>query len=79
MSFERLGLPIGTVLSFSKDPAITCTVAGPRTVLFRGQMISQSAAALIAIREMGYEWRAVSGSEYWTYEGVKLSALSPGA
>lgn len=79
ITFERLGLAVGTVLTFSKEPMITCSVAGPKAVLFRGEVMSHSAAALIVIHEMGYDWPRVSGSQYWTYEGVKLSALSGAA
>lgn len=77
MTLEKLGLKPGVTLAFAKDQTITCTVAGPRTVLFRGQELSLSAAALQAVREMGYAWPAVSGFEYWTYEGEKLSAMTP--
>ena len=62
---ERLGLKTGDVLAFLTDPSITCTVAGPSAVTFRGQQMSPSAAALQAIREMGYDWTSISGSEYW--------------
>ena len=37
--------------------------------------MSLSAAALIVIREMGYEWSTVRGAEYWAYDGVKLAAM----
>ena len=77
LTFDRLGLESGTVLSFTKDPAITCTVAGPRRVEFRGEFMSMSAAALIAIREMGYDWPTVRGAEYWASNGVKLTAMAP--
>ena len=75
LSFDQLGLGSGTVLSFSKDPDITCQVAGLRSVLFRGQELSLSAAALIVIREMGYEWSTVRGAEYWMHDGVKLAQM----
>ena len=74
-TLQRLGLKLGDVLAFLKDPSITCTVASPSAVTFRGQQMSPSAAALLAIREMGYGWTSISGSEYWTYNGVKLSAM----
>jgi hypothetical protein len=77
MTFERLGLPVGTVLTFTKDPEITCTVAGTREVEFRGQIMRLSSAALIAVRELGYNWSTVRGSDYWAVDGVKLSALTP--
>ena len=75
LSFDQLGLEPGTTLAFSKDPDITCEVAGPKLVMFRGKEISLSAAALMVIREMGYDWPTVRGAEYWTYEGVKLAAM----
>ena len=77
LDFQRLGLPVETELAFSKDPAVTCTVAGSRTVHFQGEEQSPSAAALKAIRAMGYSWSRVNGFDYWTHEGVKLSALQP--
>jgi hypothetical protein len=79
LTLERLGLGPGTVLTFAKDPLITCEVAGPRTVKFRGREQSLSQAALTVIHEMGYTWPAVSGPEYWTLDGTKLAALRPRA
>ena len=75
LDFDRLGLKPGTVLTFSKDPAVTCTVAGSRTVLFQGEEQSLSAAALKAIHQMGYSWSRVNGFDYWMVDGVKLSAV----
>ena len=63
ITFDRLGLPVGTVLTFTKDPEITCTVAGAREVEFRGQTMRLSSAALIAVRELGYNWTTVRGSD----------------
>ena len=77
MTFERLGLPVGTVLTFTKDPEITCTVAGTREVDFRGEVMRLSSAALIAVRELGYQWSTVRGADYWTWQGKKLSAMTP--
>ena len=76
LELGRLGLAPGTVLAFSKDPAVTCTVAGPRTVLFQGVEQSLSAAALKAIHAMGYVWPRVNGFEYWMVDGAKLNALT---
>lgn len=77
MTFDGLGLAVGTVLTFTKDPEVTCTVAGTREVEFRGQTMRLSSAALIAVKELGYNWTTVRGSDYWAIDGVKLSALSP--
>lgn len=74
-TFTSLNIPMGATLTFSKDPEITCTVVKPRKVLFRGEEMSPSAAALRIVHEMGYDWPAVSGMDYWEYEGVKLCRI----
>ena len=74
-TFTSLNIPIGATLTFSKDAEITCTVAQARKVVFRGEEMSPSAAALKVIHEMGYDWPAVSGMDYWEYEGVKLCRI----
>lgn len=75
-TFERLGLPPGTVLTFAKDPDVVCTVAGPRKVTFEGEEMTVSAAAMIVVRRMGYTWPTVNGFEYWCHEGVRLSEMT---
>lgn len=77
VTLEKLGLKPGEQLVFTKDPTVTCIVAGPRKVSFRGQEMSLSAAALIAVREMGFDWSAARGPEYWSFNDVKLSAMLP--
>jgi hypothetical protein len=74
-TFTSLRVPIDSVLTFTKDPAIICRVIGPRKVLFEGQELSPSGAALKAVHAMGYTWPTVSGMEYWAYKGVKLKDL----
>ena len=71
-TFSSMNIPIGSKLTFIKDETITCTVSGPRKVNFRGQELSPSAAALIVIHDMGYNWPAISGMGYWAYEGIKI-------
>lgn len=75
-TFARLGLEPGTVLTFTKDPDITCTVYGPTKVLFEGQELSLSAAAMIVIRRMGYNWTSVAGFDYWAHDGIRLCDLA---
>lgn len=74
-TFKTLNIPIGSELSFAKDSDIKCTVSGARKVLFEGEEMSPSAAALRVVHAMGYDWQAVSGMDYWTYRGTKLSSL----
>lgn len=75
-TFERLGLSPGTALVFTKDPEITCTVAGPRKVEFEGSEMTLSAAAMIVIRRLGYAWPTVNGFEYWSHDGIRLSDMA---
>ncbi len=74
-TFTSMNVPLGSILTFVKDPNVTCTVIKPRKVLFEGEEMSPSAAALKAVHDMGYNWVAVSGMEYWEYNGVKLCNL----
>ncbi len=74
LRFSELQIPIGASLAFTKDPAITCTVVADGKVQYETQILSSSAAALQVIRKLGYNWAAVSGSDYWEYEGETLTA-----
>jgi hypothetical protein len=74
LRFSELGIPVGAVLTFAKDNAVTSTVVADGRVQYEGQTVSPSAAALSAVRKMGYEWAAVSGSDYWEFEGETLTA-----
>src|ERR1700722_18050716 len=77
-TFPGMGIPIGSILNFSKNRDVTCAVSSSRKVMFRGEEMSPSRAALIAVREMGYDWTAVSGMDYWEYKGLRLSDLPAG-
>jgi len=74
LRFTELGIPAGTILTFAKDSRVTCLVVADGKVEFEGQTLSPSAAALQAVRKMGYQWAAVSGSDYWEFEGETLAA-----
>lgn len=74
-TFDSMGIPLGSILTFVKDDTVTCTVVSNRKVLFRGEETSPSYAALIAIRDMGYNWPAISGMSYWAYNGVRIGDL----
>lgn len=74
LRFTELGIPANAVLTFAKDPKITCVVVADGKVDFEGRTLSPSAAALQAVRRIGYNWAAVSGSDYWEYDGETLTA-----
>jgi hypothetical protein len=73
LRFSNLQIPVGATLNFVKDPEIVCSVVADGKVNFDGQVVSPSAAALTAVKRLGYNWSAVSGSDYWEYEGETLA------
>ncbi len=68
-TFTEYGIPVGANLQFTKDTSITVKVVGERSVSFSGETMSMSAAALLALKSLGYNWKAAQGSAYWEYEG----------
>ncbi len=67
-TFEEYGIPQGSTLTFIKDPSIVVTVDGDRTVRFNNESTSMTAAALQALKQLGYNWKSVQGPAYWVYE-----------
>jgi hypothetical protein len=74
LKFTNLGIHVGATLVFVKDPQITCEVVADGKVNYGGEHLSPSAAALAAAKALGYNWSAVSGSEYWMFNDETLSA-----
>ncbi len=80
-NFDMVGIKPGTVLHFSRDETITCTVTGSRAVMFDGQELSISQAALQAFRRVAavdtYYHRpdasGVTGPLYWELDGESMS------
>ena len=72
-NFAMVDIPVGSVLTFSRDPEIICTVLDKKNVEFEGQKTSLSASALSVFHRIGYEWKAVAGTDYWQYEGEALA------
>lgn len=71
--FSLVDVPQGSVLTFTHDDHVECVVKGDKTVLFEGEELSLSAAAMKALNKLGYKWSSVRGPAYWTYEGETLS------
>ena len=69
-----LKIPPDSILTFSKDSNVTCTVVANGKVSLDGSVMSPSAAALIALQRVGYNWSSVSGTDYWVFEGETLVA-----
>ena len=71
-NFTMVDVPIGATLTFTRDPAITATVADSKRVEFNGQLASLSEAARLAFAQKGIHWSAVQGPLYWQYENETL-------
>jgi rhodanese-related sulfurtransferase len=71
-TFTQYQIPIGSILKLTKDPNITATIDGERSVLFNGESMALSGAALAALRSMGYNWKSAHGAAYWEYDGETI-------
>lgn len=71
-SFKMVNIPVDSILTFSKDPSITCKVLDHKKVEFEGEVTSLSGSALTALRGMDYEWKQVAGPVYWEFENETL-------
>jgi len=73
-NFDHLNLPIGTTLCFQRDESITCTIAGPRRVVFREEEMTLSKAAGIVLEEKNKS-RIANGALHWTYKDETIDEL----
>jgi len=74
-SLEEIGVFPGEILTLDRDSKITCVVVDDFNVRFDGETMSLSAAAVIAINSIGYDWPSANGWAYWTYKGNRLRDL----
>lgn len=72
ISLDALDIKPGAQLTFSRDESVTATVLPGNQVVYEGQAMSLSSAAMQALQKLGYRSQSVSGSEYWMYEGELL-------
>jgi hypothetical protein len=72
INLAAIGIMPGTVLTCSRDENVTATVLDDSRVNFDGESMSLSGAALKAVQALGYQWRAVSGSDVWMFDGETL-------
>jgi hypothetical protein len=71
-TFAQYQIPLGSTLTFTKDSTITATVDGDRSLSFQGASLTLSAAALAALKSLGYNWKSAHGAAYWEYEGETI-------
>lgn len=74
LRFSDLKIPTEAELVFIRDDRITCRVIADGQVEYEGAKMSPSAAALTAIKKLGYTWSTINGSDFWMFEGETLSA-----
>ena len=72
---SKLGIPIGAVLTLSRDPNVKCKVLADNKVEFRGKSMSQSLAAVQALRKLGYTTRSIAGTHYWLFKGKTIGQI----
>ena len=70
--FSMVGIPVGAELVFARDPNQTASVVDDKTIRFRDQLTSLSAAASLIMGEMGFRGSNYPGPDYWLYEGQTL-------
>lgn len=71
-TFSQYQIPLGALLHLTKDSQIKATVDGERSVEFNGQSMTLSAAALSALKSLGYNWKSAHGAAYWEFEGETI-------
>lgn len=72
-NFSLVHIPVGAILTFSRDEAVTCKVVSESRIEFEGNQHSLSSAALIATNRMGFNWKSIAGPFNWKYEGEVLA------
>ncbi len=71
-SFASINVPVGTELTFTRNEDIKCTVIPDDKVEYKGNKYSLSGLADKLLRELGYDWKSVQGSNFFEYNGKTL-------
>jgi hypothetical protein len=72
--FSLADVPVGAVLTFSRDENITAEVIDDKRIEFEGEITSTSAAAArMLLERFGWTVTKVQGPLYWVYEGETLA------
>nr|WP_280956807.1 GIY-YIG nuclease family protein [Acidimicrobium ferrooxidans] len=74
LRIEALDIPVGAVLTFSRDETMDVTVLPGNRVEFEGENLSLSAAAVKALQRIGLRTTSAQGGAYWMYGGETLEA-----
>ena len=71
-SFASINIPVGTELTFTRNEDIKCTVIPDDEVEYENNQYSLSGLADKLLRELGYDWKSVQGSNFFEYNGKTL-------
>jgi hypothetical protein len=75
IKLESIGILPGAVLTLSRGENVQAVVVSGNRVNYEGQTMSLSASAASALQSLGYKSTAVSGSDYWMYDGKTLDEI----
>jgi len=75
INLDAIGIPLGAVLTLSRDENVHATVVSGNQVEYEGQISSLSKSALAALHKLGYTSSAANGSTYWMYENKTLDEI----
>ncbi len=73
-NFAMVDVPNGTTLVHAADNTMTCEVYDSKKVIFEGEVLSLSEAALRVFHRLGKNWKAVSGPDNWVFDNETLDA-----
>ncbi len=73
MNFHELGIPNGSVLVSTEEPAVTVTVVDERKVQFAGEVCSLTAATR-KVLQLADDY-ALQPSPFWTFNGKTLKEI----
>jgi len=71
--FSMVDIPVGAILHFIKDEAVTCTVVDDKRVEFEGSITSLSDPARTMLHRHGGKLTAAQGPLYWLFENETLT------
>jgi hypothetical protein len=71
--FSLVNVPVGAILHFIKDEAVTCKVVDDKQVEFEGSITSLSDSARTMLHRHGGKLTAAHGPLYWIYENESLT------
>jgi hypothetical protein len=75
INLQAIGIKPGTELTLSRDEDVHATVIEGNKVVYDGEPMNISPAALKALQKLGYKSTAANGSTYWMYEGKTLDEI----